>query len=264
MRFFMQNKNTPKQLKPYGNNPTAGHYVKSVDANIYYEIYGAGEPIVLLHGGVYGCITELGAFIDSLSKRFQVIAISTRGHGKSEIGNQPLTLDQRANDALAVINQVTNKKVIMLGFSDGGYTAYKLAALYPARVKKIIAIGAAILSPGSRDFSFNVQKAIELDTAYWRQQLSLMSEPARLKDVFKQVEICYSKLTVGVELLGAIKCPVLLMAGDSDAGNSVQNMLNTAQLIADHQLAIIPHAGHPAFVDNFAAAWACIYPFINE
>jgi len=73
----------------------------------------------------------MAGFIDKFSKSYQVIAISTRGHGKSEIGTAPFTLEQRANDALAVINAVTKDSVIVLGFSDGAYSGYKLSSMYP-------------------------------------------------------------------------------------------------------------------------------------
>ena len=113
---------------PYGTNPQAGHYVQTKDAKIYYEVYGKGQPIVLLHGGLFGSIIEFADFIDQLKGKYQVIAISTRGHGKSELGTEPLTLEQRANGAMTVINAVTKDSVIVLGFSDGGYSAYKLGA----------------------------------------------------------------------------------------------------------------------------------------
>ena len=249
---------------PYGNNPQAGHYVQSKDAKIYYEVYGKGQPIVLLHGGLFGSTVEMARIIDSLSVDFQVIAVSTRGHGKSEIGTEPLTLEQRANDALTVIREVTSEKVTLLGFSDGGYTAYKFGSMYPDKVKKMIVIGAGVLYPGLRDFNFNFNQAMEMDTEFWAQQHALMPEPNRLKEVFQQIATCYSQLTVGTELLGAIQCPVLVMAGDRDESNSVQNVLNAALLIPNHQLAIIPNAGHPAFIVNFNAAWASIAPFIKE
>ncbi len=262
MRHFMQNADIPSNKVSYGNNTSAGHFVKSGDAKIYYEVYGKGNTVVLLHGGLFGSTIEMADFIDSLSKTFQVIAISTRGHGKSEIGSDSLTLEQRAGDVLNVINEVTKEKVSIIGFSDGGYTAYKFASLYPDRVNKMVVIGAGILYPGLRDFSFNINQAMELDKAFWKQQLAIMPEPNRLEHVFKQVANCYSKLTVGKDLLGSIQCPVLVMAGDSDGGNSVQNVLNAALLIPNHQIAIIPNAGHPAFNDNFAAAWACVAPFM--
>jgi pimeloyl-ACP methyl ester carboxylesterase len=263
LRHFMQSK--VEQINtPYGNNPQAGHYVQSKDAKIYYEAYGKGQPVVILHGGLFGSTVEMAKIIDSLSVRFQVIAVSTRGHGKSEIGTEPLTLEQRANDVLAVIREVTTEKVMILGFSDGGYTAYKFGSMYPDKVKKMIVIGAGVLYPGLRDFSFNFNQAMEMDTEFWAQQRALMSEPNRLKEVFQQIANCYNQITVGAELLGVIQCPVLVMAGDRDEGNSVQNVLDAALLIPNHQLAIIPNSGHPAFIVNFNSTWASIAPFIKE
>lgn len=263
LRHFMQPPNVINII-PYGNNPQAGHYVQSKDAKIYYEIYGKGQPIVILHGGLFGSTIEMARIIDSLAVDFQVIAVSTRGHGKSEIGTEPLTLEQRTNDVLAVIREVTKEKVMILGFSDGGFTAYKFGSMYPDRVKKMIVIGAGVLYPGLRDFNFNFNQAMEMDTEFWAQQRALMPEPNRLEEVFKQVSNCYNQLTVGTAVLGSIQCPVLVMAGDRDESNSVQNVLNAALLIPNHQLAIIPNAGHPAFIVNFNAAWASIAPFIGE
>jgi pimeloyl-ACP methyl ester carboxylesterase len=248
---------------PYGDNKKAGHYVQSNDAKIYYEVYGKGQPIVLLHGGLFGSTIEMGGFIDSLKTKFQVIAISTRGHGKSEIGKEPLTLEQRANDALAVINAVTKDSVIVLGFSDGAYTAYKLGSLYPAKIKKMIVIGAGELYPGLREFNFTSQQAISMDTVYWNQQLRLMPEPNRIEEVFQQISICYNKLTVGEDLLRTIKCPVLVMAGDRDQGNSVEHVVNAARMIPNSQISIIPNGTHPVFNENFKAVWASIAPFLE-
>ncbi len=249
---------------PYGANPKAANYAVSGDARIYYEVYGKGDPFLLLHGGLFGSSIEMASFIDSLSKKYQVIVISTRGHGKSELGSSPITLTQRATDVLNVVKAITNEKIILLGFSDGGYTAYQIGAMFPDRVKKMIVIGAGELYPGSRSFGITSKQAIALDSAYWAQQVSLMPQPERLEELFQGVANCYNKLTVGKELLGSIKCPVLVMAGDRDDGNPVQRVLNAAILIPNYQLSIIPNAGHPAFLDNFTAVWAAIVPFINE
>ncbi|MFT3947781.1 MAG: alpha/beta hydrolase [Agriterribacter sp.] len=80
----------------YGNNPSAGHYFDVGGAKLYYEIYGQGKPIVLLHGGVYGYIDEFEPFIEKFSQNYQVICIATRGHGKSEIGHIQYSYEQRA------------------------------------------------------------------------------------------------------------------------------------------------------------------------
>lgn len=262
MRRFLQPAEVVNKI-PYGNNPRAAHYVQSIDAKIYYEVYGKGRPIVLLHGGLFGSTIEYAQLIDSLKLHYKVIAISTRGHGRSDIGSEPMTLEQRAKDVVAVINSVTSEKVMIVGFSDGGFTAYHVASLYPDKVERMVVIGAGILYPGLRDFSFNYEKAIQLDTLYWKQQRAIMPQPERLEEVFRQIANCYSKVTVGKEFLGSIKCLVLVMAGDRDEGNSVQNVLNAALLISNHQIAIIPNAGHTALNENFNAAWGGIAPFIK-
>jgi pimeloyl-ACP methyl ester carboxylesterase len=249
---------------PYGNNAKAGHYVQANDAKIYYEVYGKGQPIVVLHGGLFGSTVEMADFIDKLKQNYQVIAISLRGHGKSELGTEPVSLEQRANDAMTVINAVTKDSVIVLGFSDGGYSAYKLGAMYPNRVKKLIVIGAGEIRPGLREFKFTAKQAMELDKPFFEQQLKLMPEPNRIEDLFTGVANCYNNVIVSKDLLSSIKCPVLVMAGDRDDGNPVERVVSAARFIPKHQISIIPNTTHECFTENFKAAWASIVPFIKE
>jgi pimeloyl-ACP methyl ester carboxylesterase len=249
---------------PYGNNPKAGHYVQANDAKIYYEVYGKGQPIVLLHGGLFGSTVEMADFIDKLKHNYQVIAISLRGHGKSELGTVPMSLEQRANDAMAAINAVTKDSVMVLGFSDGGYSAYQMAVMYPNRIKKIIAIGAGELYPGIREFKFTAEQAMSFDKPFFEQQLKLMPEPKRLEDLFAELNACYNKLTIGKDLLEKIKCPVLVMAGDKDDSNPVERVVNAARFIPKHQISIIPNTTHECFTENFKAAWESIVPFLKK
>jgi pimeloyl-ACP methyl ester carboxylesterase len=249
---------------PYGNNAKAGHYVQANDAKIYYEVYGKGQPVVVLHGGLFGSTVEMADFIDKLKQNYLVIAISLRGHGKSELGTEPVSLEQRANDAMAVINAVTKDSVIVLGFSDGGYSSYKLGAMYPERVKKMIVIGAGEIRPGLREFKFTAKQAMELDKPFFEQQLKLMPEPDRIEELFAGVANCYNNVIVSKDLLSSIKCPVLVMAGDHDDGNPVERVVSAARFIPKHQISIIPNTTHECFTENFKAAWASIAPFLKE
>jgi pimeloyl-ACP methyl ester carboxylesterase len=249
---------------PYGNNPKAGRYVQADDAKIYYEVYGKGQPIVILHGGLFGSTVENTDFIERLKKNYQVIAITTRGHGKSELGKTPMSLEQRAKDAMAVINAVTKEKVIVLGFSDGGYAAYQFGAMYPENVKKMIVMGAGELKPGLREFKFTAAQAMTFDKPFMEQQLKLSPEPQRIEEMFSGVCDFYNQATVSKDLLGSIKCPVLVMAGDHDDGNPVERVVSAARYIPKHQIAIIPNAGHGCFLDNFPATWESIKPFLKD
>lgn len=260
----MQAGPSPLNKIQYGNNPKAGRYVNTGDAKIYYEVYGKGKPIVILHGGIFGSTYEMHQFIDSLAKKNKVIAVSTRGHGKSELGTQPITYEQKANDVMAVINAVTKDSVIILGFSDGAYAGYKIASMYPNKVKKLIAIGATELYPGLRDFGFDAKQGIALDSIYWKQQFKLMPEPQRLQEMFSLLGNMYNQLTLGKEFFHTIQCPVLVMAGDQDQSNTPQRIINTAQMIPHSQIGIIPNTTHGVFLENFPAVWSCIVPFLKQ
>ena len=247
----------------YGDNPNAGHSVQAGDAKIYYEVYGKGKPVVLLHGGGgVGSIDEMAQFIDSLSKTVQVIAINTRGHGRSEIGHSPVTYEQKVADVMAAINDVTKDSVVVLGFSDGAYTGYKLASMHPARVKKLIAIGAGEQVPGLRKVILNT--AIDQSNPYWKKRLATYPEPQRIPEYLKNLENFYNTMIVSKELFGNIKCPVLVLAGERDLNAPLATVIAAYQMIPISQLGIIPKAGHVVFIENFPAVWASVAPFIRN
>lgn len=264
LRHFLQQGESPAGQIQYGNNTSAGHYANAGDSKIYYEIYGKGEAFVVLHGGGNGSIYEMYRFINELSKKYLVIAVSTRGHGKSEIGTLPVTYEQRANDVMAVVKAVTSQKFNILGFSDGAYTSYKIASLYPDRVKKVIAIGAGEQVPGLRKVIMNADEFYKMDPVYWTQQKALMPQPERLQEYLTSMQDFYNTMTASKELFNSIKCPVLVMAGERDGNAPLATVIAAYQMIPNSQLSIIPNAPHPVFLFNFPAVWAAVEPFINE
>ena len=249
---------------PYGNNLEVGRYVQADDAKIYYEVYGEGEEILILHGGGVGTLYEMGCFIDELRKNHKVIAVSTRGHGRSEIGTKPLTYEQKADDIIAVLNEVTDKPIKILGFSDGAYTAYEIAALYPEKVERIVAIGAGTLKAGyySAD-SLNLDELEKFDSRFIEEQKKIRPEPERWKDFCKDYMTFWSKLSVGEETFSKIKCPVLLIVGDEDDHAPVITVLQAHQMIKNSRLCVIPKAWHTAFLDNQELTLAAAFQFIN-
>ena len=265
MRRFMQPKGFKTSAIPYGNNAKAGKYVIAGDTKIYYEVYGKGNPFIILHGGIFGSTIEMAQFIDSLSKKYQVIAVSTRGHGKSGMGSGPATFEKMADDVLAVINAETKDSVTVLGFSYGGYAGYKLASMYPEKIKKLIVIGAGERHPGDMDNTATTEEGYKLDSLYWKQQLALMPEPRRLPEMFDTVKDFFNKrMVVDAALLGTIKCPVLVMAGDHDQFLPVTSLANAATFIPRGSLAIIPGSSHGAFLEHFPIVWASVSTFLSE
>lgn len=263
VHYFGQPEGAVTGSLPYGSNEAAGHYVTAGDVEIYYEVYGSGEPLLILHGGGLGCTFEMGRLIDALKDDYQVIAPSTRGHGRSGIGTAAITFQSKADDMLAAVNAVTTEPVTILGFSDGAYTAYAMAALYPDRVKKIVAIGAGENKPALRQIpSFTIEELTAMDPRFMQEKLALCPEPERLQDYLNEYYAFFNHELISKEFFAQVRCPVLLMAGELDPNAPLDTVINAWKMLPQAQLAIIPNAGHAAFMDNFAAVMACVEPFL--
>jgi pimeloyl-ACP methyl ester carboxylesterase len=263
LRHFMQQAPLPANEIPYGANPKAGHYIQTGDARIYYEVYGKGKPVVVLHGSIVGSSYEMYPFIDSLKKTYRVIVVSTRGHGRSEMGSQTPSFEAKAGDVDIIIKAETKDSVTVLGFSDGAYTGYFLAVAHPEKVKKLIAIGAGEWKPGFRTFNNSRNGLFSMDSLYFKQQLALMPEPQRYDEWLETVNKYYNQLNVSKETLSRIQCPVLVMAGELDQNAPLKTVIAAYEMIPHAQLSIIPNAPHPVFLVNFPAVWTSILPFLR-
>lgn len=262
MRYFTQADGVRVSSTPYGNNLSAGKYVQAGDAKIYYEVYGEGKPVFIFHGGGVGTPYELGRIIDKLRKDYQIIAVSTRGHGRSEIGHEPLTYEQKAKDMITVMRQVTTQPSIIVGFSDGAYSAYKVAAMYPEAVERIVAIGAGTLAKGYFSGDLLVADLEKIDPDFVAQQKAIRPEPERWQEFCTAYMNFWNGMEVGIDPLSDIKCPVLLIAGDEDDHAPIATMLEAHQIIPNSRLCIVPKAWHTAFLDNFDVTWEAIRQFV--
>ncbi len=265
MKYFCQTPDMPSSATPYGDNSVAAHRAQTDDAKIYYELYGQGDPIVILHGGGLGCAYEMGAFIDEFRAEHQMIVVSTRGHGRSEIGHTPFTLEQRADDIKAVLDDARiNRPVTIIGFSDGAYSSYAFAAKFPSRVKKIAAIGAGEVLLTNKFFVFDLEAWKKYDADFIAQQQSLMPEPERWQEMLRMYEAMWNSTVVSKEIFSKIKCPVLLINGERDQNSPLLTALAAYYELPDARLSIIPSAPHQCFVTNFEAVNAVVKPFVEE
>jgi pimeloyl-ACP methyl ester carboxylesterase len=236
----------------YGANPAAGHYLRVDDANIYYETYGSGgTPLVLLHGGLYGYIEEFGELIGELSKTRRVIAIATRGHGKSDLGTKPFSYALFANDAFAVIRHETSEKVDVLGFSDGAVTSYTLASAHPDLIRRLVAIGGprklADWTPSAQTEFRNAKPSdVERDSPQFvSDRKKLMPQPERWLEFNEKLNAMWAgPVYVTDEQIQSIKVPTLIVAGDHDPYNQIPKFVELFRLLPQGELAIIPGCGH--------------------
>lgn len=266
IKYFTQSEAVKGSNTPYGNNVKAGHYVQSGDAKIYYEVYGKekGNPIFIFHGGAVGIPYEMGSIIDKLRKNHKVIVVSSRGHGRSEIGHTPISYKLKANDMKAVMDKESTSPATLLGFSDGAYTAYKIASMYPKQVDRVVAIGAGTLKAGYFPSEIKVSDLEKIDSAFIKQQMEIMPEPNRYQEFLNDYMAFWNTMEVGQNLLSTIEAPVLLVAGDEDDHAPMVTVVEAAQYIPNSRVAIIPKAGHTAFIDNADTTWNVIHSFVES
>lgn len=120
----------------------AGQYAAINGLNLYYEVHGEGEPLILIHGGLGG-IVEFSQVLPLLAETRQVIAVEMQGHGHTEDIDRPLSFEQLADDIAALIAELGYEKVDVMGFSLGGAVALRTAIQHPEVVNKLILISTA-------------------------------------------------------------------------------------------------------------------------
>src|SRR5262245_55918106 len=136
-------------LPPAMPTPTAKGLVAVGGASIYYAVFGNGTPVVLLHGGG-GNGDHWANQLPALADEHRVIVIDTRGQGRSTRDKAAPTYDRFASDVIAVLDHLKIKRASIVGWSDGGETALKLAIDHAARVDKIFVLGANYDENGAR------------------------------------------------------------------------------------------------------------------
>ena len=217
---------------------------------MYYELYGQGKPLVLIHGGGSTIQTSFGRIIPLFSKDRQLICVELQAHGRTSDRNSELSFEQDADDVAILLKNLNIKKADILGFSNGGNTALQIAIRHPELCNKIIA--ASILL--KRDGTF---------PQFWEFMKSGTFEqmPQQYKDAFLKVNPDSTKLMtmyqkcanrmihfkdVPDEQIKAISAPVLLVNGDTDVATS-EHVVTLSKMISNCKLAIIP-GGHGAYI----------------
>lgn len=215
----------------YGDNKEAGNFKKINGINLYYEIYGTGKPLIFLHGNG-GSIKSASPKIEYFKKYFQVIAIDSRGHGKSiDTTTKQLTYVQMANDIKVLLDSLNIDSAFVSGQSDGGILGLLLAINFPGKISKLAAFGANMF-PG--------KKAVfdEID--------NLVFDTLKATKNFNTKRL-YSLLAYEPHItekdLQKIKCPVLIMSGDRDVIR-LEHSIKIFNNIANSNFFVMPGATH--------------------
>lgn len=225
----------------YGNNN--GKRIKVEDGEIYYETYGKGSPVFLLHGNNEN-INSFREQIEPLSRHFKVIAFDTRGQGNSiNYKSTPYTYEQFATDLSVVMDALSIKKAGILGWSDGGNTALVFALKHPEKIEKMVLMGAN-LSPGSDAIEQNVIRIFENR----RDSLMKRADPES-QNQLRLAELVLKEPHIDTADLKSITTPVLVVAGEFDVIKKQHTMLIHSNL-ANARLEIIKDSDHYAPLKN--------------
>ncbi|WP_343524147.1 alpha/beta hydrolase [Pedobacter sp.] len=239
--------------------PADSGYVPVNGTKVYYEVYGNGKPLVLLHGAFMTIGMNWGELIPELAKTRKVIAIELQGHGHTPYSERKLSHSTLANDVVKVMDYLKVDSADVAGYSFGGAIAYEFAIQSPKRLGKLVIISSTYKSTGWLPEINNAFKnmkpelfenspmkaaydAVAPDKTKWIPFLEQMMASAA------------APFDLGEANISKITAPVLIIAGDNDGLDKIE-LAKTYQLlgggkVADFgvmpksQLAIVPGQGH--------------------
>jgi pimeloyl-ACP methyl ester carboxylesterase len=241
---------------PYGSNTKVGKRVQVGDISMYYEIYGKGEPLILLHGG-YGSSEMMGGMIEAFSKKYQVIAVDSRSQGRStDSDEKELTYSQMALDVNGFMDKLQIKKAKFVGWSDGGDIALELALIHPEKITKAVIMGANFLGESKGVFlgadttwKMNASDPLFAKTKavmakYFSTYERMAADKTKITSAKKKVaDNAFNNPNITFAQLNAIQVPFLVMAGDHDMFK-LEHTIALYQNLPQASLYIVPDATH--------------------
>jgi len=221
----------------YGANPAAGKTFTHDGVALYYEVYGQGDPLLIIHGNG-GSIGSLRPQIDHFRRGYRVIVMDSRDHGRSGTAPGPLTFEQMADDLAALLEREHAAPAYVLGWSDGGIEALLLAMRHPEMVRKVASM-AANLEPGA---AINGQ-FLSPSPPPAKVAAILASGDARAIRGYRTSQLDRDEPHIPPQALEAIQAPTLILAGDHDIIRD-EHTVEIFHHLPNSQLAIFPNATH--------------------
>lgn len=239
-------------------NHNSGESLHIDGAEIYFEVIGKEEAPVLLvlHGG-FGTMEDFNIITEDLSKDFKIIGIDSRGHGKSTYGSKDLTYAQIQHDTEKILKHLSITKLGIIGFSDGGIVAYRLAALSSLKIEKLVTIGSRWRL---KDALLTKEMISKITPESWRNKFpdtykkyqKLNPEPNFDFLTSSIIKLWLDPTDSGylTDKINNITCPLLIVRGDNDHLVTKSSVVELSELIKGSSLLNVPFAGHAAFQEQ--------------
>ncbi|OQP61928.1 alpha/beta hydrolase [Niastella vici] len=252
--MFAASRSNGQQIKPSNSGYAPVNGIK-----VYYEVYGEGRPLVLLHGAFMTIDMNWGQLIPELSKTRKVIAIELQGHGHTQFSDRKLSHTTLASDVEGVMDYLKIDSADVAGYSFGGAVAYQFAIQSPKRLRKLVIISATYKSNGWLPEINNAFKAMKpelfANTPMKAAYDAVAPDKTKWTKFLEQM-IAYAGVPFnqGDSNISKISAPVLIISGDNDGLDKIE-LIKTYKLLggavcADFgampksQLAIVPSQGH--------------------
>jgi pimeloyl-ACP methyl ester carboxylesterase len=258
-------------------SPSKGDRVEVNGMKVYYEVSGAGEPLVVLHGA-YMNIPSTGAIVPKLAETHEVYALEFQGHGRTTDIDRPITYQNLADDVAAFMDKIGLAKADVFGYSMGAGAGLQLAIRHPAKVNKLVAASVAYdLAGWQPEFTaFIPQLTVEmmLGMPFAEEYKKLAANPDGFPALAAKL-IALEKEPMAWEAeVRAINIPVLLVAGDADV-MTLEHMVAMFRLLgggamgdmgkplAASRLAVLPATSHTAVITQTELLHGFIEPFLK-
>ena len=257
---------------------TAGSYALVNGLNMYYEIHGEGQPLVLLHGG-FMVIEALEPLLSTLAQRYRVIAVELEGHGRTADLDRPLSVDQMAHDVAGLLRQLGFAQTDVFGFSMGGRVALRLTIQHPDLVRKLVVVSAGYSNDGFYPMTMTGWPSLSHEalagTPMQQAYAERAPDPSRWPGFVGKVrEAMMSFKGWPPEEIRAIKAPTLLVLGDADfiRPEYAVEMFRLLGGAPEHggmgdlpqsQLAVLPGTTHFTILDRTDLLLPIITPFLQ-
>ena len=243
--------------------PRRTGHVPANGVDYYYAIYGEGDPLLLLHGGL-GSIEMFGPNLAALARHRTVIGVDLYGHGRTALTDRPMSLEDMGDDLAVILEALGYGAVDVLGYSLGGGVAFRLAAQHPERVRRLVIASAGYAQDGFYPEMLPMQAAINgaaaehmRDTPMYRSYRAIAPRPEDFPALLDRMGAYMRKPFDWSAEVPKLSMPVLLVFGDSDMFR-LEHVVRFYQLLgggqkdagwmrehmARNRLAVLPNLTH--------------------
>ncbi len=240
------NNEKPPEI-PYGDNSSVGKYILVNGINMYYETYGKGHPLIVIHGNG-GSIAEMGNQISFFANNYKIIAADSREHGKSSVNKERITYEQMTLDWVMLLDRLDIDSAYVIGWSDGGIIGLMMAIDFPEKVKKLAICGANIEPDTSAIHSWTIDWLNEMNITI-NENINKNDTTKNWNLLKKYFDLLTYQPHIPLENLHRIKAPTLVMSGDRDIIRE-EHTVKIYQNIPNSRLCIFPASTHNIPIDD--------------